>query len=180
MALGVQPLNTQMGKEGDNVSHLVVVTFDNAEEAGQVRETLRSAQQAEYLSLDDSAVVVKDEEGKVHVKNEMDRGIKIGAIGGGLLGLLIAGIFFPVAGLLVGALAGTVVGKSADVGIDQQFVKEVSEDLKPGTSAIFFIVREANPNLTLAALRPYKGTVRHTTFPRTAEETMRRVLSKRI
>ena len=162
------------------MSHLVVVTFDNAEEAGQVLETLRSAQQADYLSLDDSAVVVKDEEGKIHVKNEMDRGIKIGAIGGGLLGLLIGGIFFPVAGLLVGALAGTVVGKSADLGIDQNFVKEVSEDLQPGTSAIFFIVREANPNLTLAALRPYKGTVRHTTFPPTAEETMRRVLSKRI
>ena len=161
------------------MSHLVVVTFDNAEEAGQVRETLRSAQQADSLSLDDSAVV-KDEEGKIHVKNELDRGIKIGAIGGGLLGLLIGGIFFPVTGLLVGAAAGALIGKSADVGIDREFVKEVSADLKPGTSAIFFIVREANPNRTLAALKPYKGTVRHTSFPPAAEETMRRVLSKRI
>jgi uncharacterized membrane protein len=162
------------------MSNLVEVTFDNPDEAAKVRETLRTAQQADYLNLDDSAVVVKVEEGKVHVKNEMERGVKIGSIGGGLLGLLIGGIFFPVTALLVGAAAGALIGKSADVGIDREFVKEVSADQKPGTSAIFFIVREANPNRTLAALKPYKGTVRHTSFSPAAEETMRRVLSKRI
>ena len=72
------------------------------------------------------------------------------------------------------------MGKLADTGIDQKFVKEVSEDLQPGTSALFFIVREANPNVALAALKPYKGTVRHTSFPPEAEEELRRLLSKRI
>jgi uncharacterized membrane protein len=162
------------------MSHLVVVTFDNADEATKVRQTLRSAQHADYLSLDDSAVVVKDEEGKVHVKNEMDRGVKIGTVGGGLLGLLLAGIFFPIAGLVVGALAGLLVGASAKLGVDQKFVKEVGEDLQPGTSALFFIVREANPDVAIAALKPYKGTVRHTSFPPEAEEELRRILSKRI
>jgi uncharacterized membrane protein len=162
------------------MSHLVVVSFDNAEEAGRVRETLRSAEKADYLSLDDSAVIVKDEEGKIHVKNETDRGVKIGAVGGGLLGLLLASIFFPVAGLLVGALAGGLIGKSVDLGIDQKFVKEVADDLEPNTSAIFFIVREANPDVAVAALKPYKGTVRQTSFPPEAEEELRRILKKRI
>jgi uncharacterized membrane protein len=125
------------------MSHLVVVTFDNPDEAGQVLDTLRSVQREGFLGLDDSAVVVKDEEGKAHVKNEMDRGVKIGTVGGGLLGLLVGGIFFPIAGLLLGALAGGLIGKSVDLGIDQKFVKEVSEDLQPGTSALFFIVRDA-------------------------------------
>ncbi|HSR29226.1 MAG TPA: DUF1269 domain-containing protein [Anaerolineae bacterium] len=162
------------------MSHLVVVTFDNPDEAGQVRETLRSAERADYLSLDDSAVVVKDEDGKIHVKNELDRGVTIGAVGGGLLGLLIGGIFFPVAGLLVGAIAGGLIGSSADLGIQKQFVKQVEEDLKPGTSAIFFVVRDANPDVALAALKPYKGNVYHTSFPPEAEEELRRILSKRF
>lgn len=162
------------------MSHLVVVSFDNPEEAGRVRETLRSAEKADYLSLDDSAVIVKDEEGKIHVKNEMDRGVKIGAVGGGLLGLMLASIFFPVAGLLVGALAGGLIGKSADLGIEQKFVKEVADDLEPNTSAIFFVIREANPDVAVAALKPYKGTVRQTSFPPEAEEELRRILKKRI
>jgi uncharacterized membrane protein len=162
------------------VSNLVVITFDDPDEAGKVRETLRSAQHADYLSLDDSAVVVKDEEGKVHVKNETDRGVKVGAVGGGILGLLLAGIFFPVAGLVVGALAGALIGASAKVGVDQQFVKQVTEELQPGSSAIFFIVREANPDVALAALKPYKGNVYQTSLPPEAEEELRRILKKRI
>ena len=162
------------------MSNLIVVTFDSPDEAGQVLETLRSVQREGYLGLDDSAVVVKDEEGKVHVKNEMDRGVKIGAVGGGLLGLLLAGIFFPIAGLLVGAVAGGLIGKSVDLGVDQKFVKEVSEDIQPGTSALFFIVRDAEPDVAVAALRPYKGTVRQTTFPPEAEKELRRILKKRI
>jgi uncharacterized membrane protein len=161
------------------MSHLLVVTFENQDEAAQVRQTLRSLQ-GEYLSLDDSAVVVKDQEGKIHVKNELDRGVKVGAVGGGLLGMLITGIFFPVAGLVVGAVAGALVGGSIKLNVDRDFVKEVGEDMQPGTSALFVVVRDADPDVAVAALKPYKGTVRHTSFPPEAEEELRRILSKRI
>lgn len=162
------------------MSHLVVITFDNPDEAGKVREALRSAERADYLSLDDSAVVVKDAQGKLHVKDEMDRGVKIGAVGGGLLGLLIGGLFFPLAGLLVGALAGGLLGSTVDLGIQKKFIKQVEEELQPDTSAIFFVVREANPDIALAALKPYKGNVYHTSFPPEAEQELRRILGKRI
>jgi uncharacterized membrane protein len=81
---------------------------------------------------------------------------------------------------VVGALAGGLIGKAADLGVDGKFVKEVSEDIQPGTSALFFIVRDAEPDVAVAALRPYKGTVRHTTFPPEAEKELRRILKKRI
>jgi uncharacterized membrane protein len=82
--------------------------------------------------------------------------------------------------LLVGAALGGLIGKSVDLGIDQKFVKEVADDLEPNSSAIFFIVREANPDVAVAALRPYKGTVRHTSFPPEAENELRRILKKKI
>jgi len=162
------------------MSNLIVITFDSMEEANNVRESLRKGQKGDYLSLDDSAVVVKDEKGNAHVQNEMDRGVKVGAIGGGFLGLLIGGLMFPVAGLFLGALGGALVGKLAAPGIDKAFVDDVTKDLVPGTSAIFFIVRDANPDYAIASLRPYKGNIYHTTLDPEAEQALRDELKKRI
>ena len=161
------------------MSNIVVITFDNAEEAGKVRAALKSQEHGGRLKLDDSAVIVKDEDGKVHIKDEMDRGIKIGAVGGGAIGLLLAGIFFPIAGIVIGAMAGGLIGKSADLGIEKKFIKQVQDELQPGTSAIFFIIREGDPTAVVAALKPYKGNVYHTSLPTEADEHIRDVLSKR-
>jgi uncharacterized membrane protein len=169
----------EFGKKENIMGNLIVITFDNDEEAGRVLKTLKSVESGGYLDLDDSAVVVRDEEGKVHVHNEMDRGVKIGAVGGGLLGLLIAGIFAPIAAIIVGAVAGGLIGASFDLGISKKFIKDVQESLQPGTSAIFFVVRDADPDMAIAALRPYKGTVYQTSLPPEAEESLRRTLSKR-
>ena len=81
--------------------------------------------------------------------------------------------------LLGGALGGALVGKLLDKGVDQNFVKEVSEELKPGSSAIFFIIRDANVDATLASLRQYRGKVLQTSLPGDAEETLRKELEGR-
>lgn len=161
------------------MSNLAVVTFDNVDEAGQVREALRELEHEQLISLNDSAVVVKDADGKVHVQNQMDRGVKVGAVGGGLLGLLIGSIFLPFAGVLGGALVGAAIGKVVDMGVDQKFVQDVTNALTPGTSALFVIVRQANPAAVRGALQPFKGEVYQTTLSSEAEESLRDVLHKR-
>ena len=158
------------------MSNLIVITFDNEEEAGKVRESVRQLQRQDLISLDDSEVVVKDVNGKVHVKNELDRGVKIGAIGGGLLGLMLGFLFFPVSGLIFGTLGGALVGRMTDLGVDGKFVKDVQEGMRPGSSAIFLLVRQAEPNAALAALKPYRGHVYHTSLATQGEESLRRVL----
>ena len=62
------------------MSYLIAVVFDNEDEASEVRETLRKGQKGGYITLDDSAIIVRGEDGKLHVKNEVDRGVKIGAL----------------------------------------------------------------------------------------------------
>jgi uncharacterized membrane protein len=140
--------------KGEKMSCIVVIAFDDEEEAGKVRESLRKVEKDDYLSLDDSAVIVKDKDGKIHVKDEVDRGVKIGALSGGLVGKMVA------------------------PGIDKKFIEDVSETLTPGTSAIFFIVRSAYPDAALGVLKLYKGKVLHTSFPPETEESLRLYLKQ--
>lgn len=160
--------------------NLIVIKFDNEQEAMEARETIRSTQKGGLVSLDDSAVVVKDEHGKIHVKNEVDRGVKLGAGIGGALGLMIGFIFMgPLALLVAGAVGGAAVGALSDLGISKKFVKEVADSLEPGNSALFLIFRGGDPAVALAAFKPYKGEVFHTTLSEEAEESLRQVLKTR-
>lgn len=159
------------------MTNLVVITFENETEAEKVRDSLRQLQKSGRLSVEDAAVVVKDAEGKVHVKNEVDSGVKWGAVGGSLLGLLLASVFFPVAGLVIGAAGGAAVGALTDKGIQKSFVKEVGDSLQPGNSALFVLAHGADPNAVLAILRNYEGKVYHTSLSSEDEESIRRALA---
>jgi uncharacterized membrane protein len=159
------------------MANLVVLIFDDMEQAGQAFHALRKAGSDGYVKIDDSAVIVKNADGKVEVKNQMDTGVKWGAVGGGALGLMLAGIFFPLAGLALGALAGGLLGKMAHLGVDKQFVKEVTEKLQPGSSALF-IIGSGNPDVIAANLRPFHGTVYHTNVSEDALEALQDALKK--
>ena len=157
------------------MSNLIVMTFNTPDEASKVRQTLRELEGAGRISLDDAAVIRKDADGTLAVEDEIDRGVKIGAIGGGLLGLLLS-FMFPLAGIVVGAAGGALAGRMADLGIDRQFVEDVSASLEPNSSALFVIVRDADPTIAIAALEPYQGTLYHTTLDPAVEAELRHAL----
>ena len=162
------------------MSNLIVIIYDDPDGAFAMRDTLKSVQHMGKISLDDSAVVVKDADGKVHVKHQVDRGVKIGTVAGGFLGLLLAGVFFPIGGLIIGAVGGALVGKATGQGIDHKFVNQVKEDLQPNTSALFVIVRDADPAIALSAVRQHKGTGKlyQTTLATEDEEQLRKAIEK--
>jgi uncharacterized membrane protein len=108
------------------MSHLIVITFEDTEQAPQAFESLKKAQSTGHVKLDDAAVVIKQESGQVEIKNQLDTGVKWGAVGVGALGLLLGSVFFPLAGIAIGAVGGALVGMSLDLDVDQNFVYEVT------------------------------------------------------
>jgi uncharacterized membrane protein len=162
------------------MSNLIVIIYDDPNGAFAMRDILKSVQHMGKISLDDSAVVMKDADGKVHVKHQVDRGVKIGAVGGGVLGLLLASVFFPIGGIVIGAIAGGLIGASTDMGISHKFVNEVKEELQPNSSALFVIVRDADPAIALSALRQHKGTGKlyQSTLAQEDEEQLRKAIEK--
>lgn len=157
-------------------SSLIVMAFDTEDEAEKVREALVSGKKQGLLQIDDAAVVVKDASGKVHVKNQVSRGTWTATGVGGLLGLLIGTIFFPLGGLVMGLAGGALVGRMMNLGVDGKFVKQVEEEIQPGTSALFILAGNADPTGALAILRQFEGRVIQTNLSSEAEANLRRAL----
>ena len=158
------------------MSNLIVLSFDSPDEAQQVKDSLRQLAKQGGISLNDTAVVVKDEDGSVHVDNQVSHGTMVSTGVGALLGVLLGGFLFPIGGLLLGAAGGALVGRLADLGVDGKFVKDVADRLQPGSSALFVLVRDTDPTAALATLRQYKGTVLQTTLSSEAEANLKDAL----
>ena len=67
-----------------------------------------------------------------------------GALGGSFWGLLFGLIFFvPLLGAAIGAATGALAGSLTDVGIDDEFINKVRDQVTPGTSALFVLTSDA-------------------------------------
>lgn len=158
------------------MSQLIVVSFEQEATAAQALDALREVQRAGGAGIADAAVVQKDPDGKAHVKGTLDGGAIGGAAIGGALGLLLF-MFFPILGVAIGAIGGALVGHAVSDRIDKDFVREVSDKLDAGHSALFVLIKDAEPDAVLAALRPIEGgTIVQTTLDPEVEEEVRKAV----
>jgi uncharacterized membrane protein len=157
------------------MSDLIVLVFDDEHQAGEALAALRRMEKEGAIHFEDTAVLVKDQKGKVHAKNEVSSATETGAVGGALLGLLLT-FMFPGVGLAIGALGGAAVGALLGEGVDRDFVKDLSKSMQPGTSALFVLIKHAVPAV-IDVLKPFKGTVYQTTLNEDLEERLQRAMA---
>jgi uncharacterized membrane protein len=144
------------------MSTLAVVKFDNETGADAMREELGRLQKQELIKLDDAAVVIRRPDGKVKVKQATSL-VGVGALGGAFWGMLIGLLFFmPWLGLAVGAAGGAIGGAMQDIGVDDNFIKQVGNSIQPGQSALFVLVREATTDRVIEDLKPFGGEIIYT------------------
>jgi len=155
------------------MSELVVVAFDNATEADALMGKLGKLQKEHLVALDDAAVVVRKADGKVKVK-QANSLVGAGAVGGAFWGMLIGILFLaPWLGMAIGAVSGALGGKLSDVGIDDKFIKEVGNTIKPGHSAAFLLVGEATPDKLMDEIQGFNGTVLKTSLSKENEQKLK-------
>lgn len=159
------------------MSDIVVVGFDREEDGLAALRSLRSLETSARLHLEDTALVTKDPDGTVRVKNEAASGTEEGAVVGAMLGGLLT-VVFPVVGLIGGAAVGGLIGRAAKPGIDGKFVKEVTEHLQPGTAALFALVKSGGADSIAAAFRQFEGRVIQTSLDTEYEDALRDALRK--
>jgi uncharacterized membrane protein len=142
-------------------AHLWAIGFDDTQRADQVRDEItRLGWDEHYLCLLDVAVVVRQPDGLFAVDRKPFPAISniLGCTAVGFLaGLVLAA---PLTGAFVGAaVGGAGTATAAHAGIGAEFVQEVEELMKPGTSALFVLEAEGDMELILHRIRGLGGTV---------------------
>lgn len=158
------------------MSDLIAIAYDDEFKAEEVRLTLAKLQKQHLIELEDAAVVVKNSEGKVKLKQAVNL-TAAGATSGGFWGLLIGTLFFaPLFGAAVGAATGAIGGAVSDIGVDDNFMRELGKTLTPSTSALFILVRKVTPDKVLDEVSKYGGTILRTSLSKDDEKQLQEVL----
>jgi uncharacterized membrane protein len=161
------------------MSDLIVIAYDDEFKAEEVRLTLAKLQVEHLIELEDAAVVVKDEHGKIKLKQAVNL-TGAGAASGGFWGLLIGILFFnPLLGAAVGAASGALAGAFSDIGVDDNFIRELGETLQPKSSALFVLVRKVTPDKVLEEVGKFGGKVLRTSLTKDEESQLQTVLDNR-
>ncbi|MFC1921785.1 DUF1269 domain-containing protein [Chloroflexota bacterium] len=123
---------------------LTVLKFETSDGAKQMLGKIEGLQKMQLITLQDAAVVSWPEGKKAPKTKQLVSMGGLGALQGAFWGMLFGMIFFvPFFGLAVGAAMGAISGKMADYGIDDDFIKEVREQVTEGTSALFLLTSDA-------------------------------------
>jgi len=155
------------------MSELIVFAFQNENGAAEMAEEIKSLQKQQLVTLSDAATVVRKEDGKVKVKQANDL-VGPGALGGAFWGMLIGMLFMmPWLGLAIGAVTGAIAGKVTDIGIDDDFIKEVGATIQPGQSALFLLIEKWTEDKVLPELAGYEPTILRTNLSTEAEAKLK-------
>lgn len=155
------------------MSELIVLAFNNEESAFQMRDKLLELQKQQLITLSDAAIVTRKADGKPKVK-QLHSLVGAGAMGGAFWGMLVGLLFFaPWLGLAAGALGGALGGKFTDIGVDDNFIKEVGAKIEPGHSALFLLVEKSTPDKVLPELQSFEATVLQTSLSNEQEAKLR-------
>ena len=122
---------------------IIVAAFQEEDAADGALRALKEAKKEKLISIDNAAVIRKDEDGKLHIKETADmgggKGAGVGVLVGGAIGLL-AGPLGVVAGSALGAAVGGITAKLYDGGFKDERLEQIGASLQPGTSAIVAVI----------------------------------------
>ena len=152
------------------MSDLVVFMYETEPEASEALAHVSRQEQENVhkplVAIEDAAVAVKKENGKVKVRQTLESSAKgsriiYGGFWGFLIGILFGG---PLIGLLIGYAAAGLLGRKIDLGIDNSFIDSLGAELNPGNSALFLLVNDTDPEIIAEAMGDHRGTLFHTSL----------------
>lgn len=140
---------------------LAAISFPDELRAAEFMTAMTRLARDKALRLHDAVFVVKNDEGRTYVRETKDLQPGQTALGtgmwSGLFGLLLGG---PVGMLVaggIGAGAGALTAKVIDVGVTDEFVAQLREQVKPGTTTLALLADVLDDQAVLSELQRFEG-----------------------
>lgn len=158
------------------MSNLFVLKCKDEATGDKILETLRRLHAQHLITVDDAAIVTLKKDGKPKIRQANDL-VSAGALGGAFWGMLIGLLFLsPLLGAAIGAGAGAIAGKLSDVGINDDFIKQVGSAIHPGESALFLLTRNEVADKVLPELKQFQFELIRTSLSQKDETQLHEML----
>jgi uncharacterized membrane protein len=140
----------------------MVMVFDGPYDAEKARLELRMMEKDELVDLQESVVLVRDNNGEIHFHHSQHFTLPL-SLGGGFVGTLVGLMILNPVVALIGGISGTalgaLLGALKEVGIEEDFMKDLADEMRPGSSSLFIVTRKGDPQKIMEALKPYDGKI---------------------
>jgi uncharacterized membrane protein len=152
------------------MADLVAIAYPDVATAQEVAGNVAQLQKSHEIELDDLVVIERRPDGKVklHQPSLAGAGAVSGALWGGLIGLIF---FMPLFGMALGAASGAAAGAVSDYGVDDKFMKQLGDELEPGSAAVLALVREISMDKVLPQIK-IPGKVIQSSLDNEAEQQL--------
>jgi uncharacterized membrane protein len=144
------------------MSTLIAMFFDDPYSAEKARLELRMMEKDELVDLEESVVLVRDKKGKIHFHHSQHFTLPL-SLGcgfvGTLVGLMVLNPVVALIGGITGTALGAVLGALKEIGIEEDFMKNLANEMQPGSSSLFIVTRRGDPQKIMEALKPFKGKI---------------------
>lgn len=183
------------------MKELIVVAYDNRHSAREVLDELRLLNYRWVTEIGDAVAIARDQEGNLHVQDSYQPTTRASGVWGVLWGTIFGSLVLaPLTGGLstaaiaatvaAGALGGATLGGltsaalahtyKEDFGLPEDFVSELSTQIKPGGSAIFALLGsydpDPGPEYVAGYFRGTGGTIIRTTLTSQQQEQVQQIL----
>jgi uncharacterized membrane protein len=143
---------------------IIFAVYSSEDGAAGAVDALKRMDKAKSINIIDAATLVKDAEGDTTVKQEslpsVKKGLGVGALIGGAVGLL-----FPpaiLAAAAVGAGVGAGSAKLAKMALENDDLQESANRLEPGSSAFIAVVENTWVKQLQEVIAGYESLAGHT------------------
>ena len=164
----------------ESAATMIALRFDHPLKAQECLLAMLRIANQEAISIEDAAIIDKDESGRIRLVQSKDINPGQGASAGGLYGALIGIIGGPLgmlAGGTLGAAAGGLWAKLRDIGIEDDHMKEMGERILPGENLLFLLLDRIDQGIFLREMRRFDAELFESTASDHFDEQVEQALA---